>query len=293
MAWEETRFASDGDLCVGRLHRAAAERAPCVVLGTGFSCVRDQGLDQVAARFAAAGFHALAFDYRHSGESGGEPRGLVHPALQRADLLAAVRFARGIDGVDPDAVALWGYSFGGGHVLSLAASGAPLAAAICVAPVVDTVRSLLHIGGARHLARMLAAGARDRLRGARGAAPYEIAAAGPPGSLAVLSSADSVPGFEAITGAGSSWRNEVWARPLCGVPYALRRRARRIEAPLLVCVTSEDDVNPPALGAEVATRAPRGELRRYPGGHFDPLHGETLERMAADQVEFLSRALPS
>jgi len=30
---------------------------------------------------------------------------------------------------------------------------------------------------------------------------------------------------------------------------------------------------------------------RYPGGHYDPLLGETLERMAADQVEFLARHL--
>jgi hypothetical protein len=42
---------------------------------------------------------------------------------------------------------------------------------------------------------------------------------------------------------------------------------------------------------KAASRPARGELRTYPGGHFDPFLGETFERMAADQVEFLGRQL--
>jgi pimeloyl-ACP methyl ester carboxylesterase len=293
MGREEARFASGEDECAAWLFRpeAAVAAAPCVVMGPGLSCVRDQGLELFARRFADAGFAAVALDYRHFGGSGGEPRALMSAARQREDLRAATVFARSLGGVDPARIVLWGFSMGGGNVQSVALTEPGIAAAICVAPVVDGVRSLLHIGGPAHLTRLGVAGVRDGLRALRGAEPYRVPAAGPPGSLAALNSPDSLPGFEAVTSPGSSWRNELCARVALAPPYRLARKTRRIACPILYCLTEDDDINPPALGRRAAERAPRGELRLYPGGHFDPFLGETHERMAADQVEFLERVL--
>jgi uncharacterized protein len=292
MGREEVRFASGGDECAAWLFRPAQTGpAPCVVMGSGLSCVRDQRLDAVAERFAAAGIAALAFDYRHFGESGGEPRSLMSGARQRADFRAALSFVRSLDDVDSARIALWGFSLGGGNVQSLAIAEPGVAAAICVAPVVDGVRSLLYIGGPAHLARLGLAGARDGLRALRGAQPYRIPAAGSPGSLAVLNSPGSVPGFESVTSAGSSWRNELCARAALAPPYRLARKTRRIDRPILYCLTEDDDINPPKLGKLAASRAPHGELRLYPGGHFDPFVGETFERTVADQIDFLHRHL--
>src|SRR5262245_25985241 len=98
MKWEDVRFAAGDAECAGRLFwpEEAHGRVPCVVMGTGISCVRDQGLDAFAERLADAGFAALAFDYRHWGESGGAPRSLVDSGRQREDLRAAVSYARGL-----------------------------------------------------------------------------------------------------------------------------------------------------------------------------------------------------
>ena len=293
MGREEVRFAAGPDECAAWLYRPETDAtpAPCVVMASGLSCVRDQGLDAFAERFAAAGLAVLALDYRHFGDSGGTPRALVSAGRQREDWRAAIGFARSLDGVEPGSVVLWGFSLGGGHVQALALAGPGIAAAICVAPVVDGTRSLLYVGGPAHLARLGLAGARDGLRALRGAEPYRIPAAGPPGSLAALSSPGSVPGFESVTSPGSRWRNELCARVALAPPYRLTRRARHISCPILYCVVEDDDVNPPALGRRAARSAPRGELRLYPGGHFAPFLGETCERMAADQVEFLDRVL--
>jgi len=292
---EELRFDSGGERCAAWLFRpagsAARDAAPCVVLGTGASCVYDQGLAIYAQRFAEAGFAALAFDYRYFGRSGGEPRGLMLAGRQRDDWRAAIRLARSLDGVDPARIALWGYSLGGGHVQSLTLSEAGIAAAVCVAPVVDGLRSLLHMGGIPHVARLAAAGLRDGARALRGADPWRVPATGPPGSRGLLNSPDSQPGFESVTPPGSTWRNGLCARAALAPPYRLERKTRRIACPVLYCIAEDDDVNPPALGIKAADRAPRGELRRYPGGHFDPLQGDTRNRMAADQVEFLRRHL--
>ena len=93
MGWEEIHFASGDGRCAGRLFRPDAgwEPLPCVVMASGFSCVRDQGLDAFAERLAEAGFAALAFDYRHWGESPGEPRSLM--AADLAELTRMIEAA--------------------------------------------------------------------------------------------------------------------------------------------------------------------------------------------------------
>ena len=39
--------------------------------------------------------------------------------------------------------------------------------------------------------------------------------------------------------------------------------------------------------ARLAAAAPRGEIKRYPVGHFEIYLGEPFERAVADQTEFL------
>src|SRR6478736_7100503 len=93
-------------------------RRPCVVLAHGFAGTVDSGLLPYTERFAAAGLDALAFDYRHFGESAGEPRQLLSIPRQLEDYAAAVAHARSLPGVDPERIVLWGTSFSGGHVVA-------------------------------------------------------------------------------------------------------------------------------------------------------------------------------
>jgi len=75
----------------------------------------DMRLDAFAERFADAGYHALAFDYRSFGESTGTPRRIIDMAAQRSDIGAAVKYVRSLPFVDPVRVGLFGTSFGGGR----------------------------------------------------------------------------------------------------------------------------------------------------------------------------------
>lgn len=290
---EDVDFASGKDRCAAWLYRPVdtATPAPCVVMASGFSCVRDQGLDAFAERFMAAGFAVLAFDYRCFADSGGEPRQLVRANRQCDDWRAALSFVRSLNWVDVRRIAIWGFSAGGGHVQLLAMTEPGIGAAIGVAPLVDGTRTLHYIGGLPLLTRLGLAGIRDGFRALRGAEPYRVPAAGVPGSGAVISSPEGLSGFESITPPDSSWRNEACARTFMAPPYRLARKVRHIPIPILYCITEGDDVTPPALGMQAAERAPFGELHTYPGGHFDAFLGETLERMAADQLDFLTRRL--
>ena len=100
----------------------ATGEVACVVLAHGFGGVKEARLDAYAERFAAAGYAALVFDYRHHGDSGGEPRLLIDIGRQHEDWRAAIAHARGLDGVDANRIAAWGTSFSGGHVVELAAA---------------------------------------------------------------------------------------------------------------------------------------------------------------------------
>ena len=66
---------------------------PCIVMGNGFGGTKDILMEDYAIRYQEAGFAALTFDYRHFGESEGEPRQLMLISKQLEDYAAAVEYA--------------------------------------------------------------------------------------------------------------------------------------------------------------------------------------------------------
>lgn len=294
MQRSDVTFQSAGTRCAAWLYRPAEDGGgptPCVVLGHGFSAVRDQRLDAYAERFAAAGLTALVFDYRHFGDSEGEPRQLLDIGRQLDDWRAAIAYARTLDGVDPARIAIWGSSFGGGHVMTLAARDPSLAAAVAQVTFADGLMTLSSMGIGQMLSLTLEA-LRDQVAALRGRPPHMIAAVGPPGSTSVMNTPDAEPGMRALAPPDSTWRNEVAARiALHTASYRPGRSAGKIRCPILFCIGDDDVVTPPKLALKAAERAPRAEVKRYPIGHFDIYVGEWFERAVADQTDFLERHL--
>ena len=70
------------------------------------------------------------------------------------------------------------------------------------------------------------------------------------------------------------------------IPYRPFRYARRLTMPVLFCVCDADATTPPGPSIRAAHDAPRGELLRYPYGHFDIYNDPQVK---ADQVAFLRR----
>src|SRR5438132_263538 len=69
------------------------------------------------------------------------------------------------------------------------------------------------------------------------------------------------------------------------------RSAKKIKAPTLFCICDTDAVAPAEIALRYAATAPRGEVKRYPVGHFDIYRGEPFEHAVRDQTEFLVRHL--
>ncbi|MGQ4387636.1 alpha/beta hydrolase [Streptomyces sp. SAS_270] len=285
-------FPSGDSRCAGWLYLPTGVTSPpVVVLGHGLGATREMRLDAFAERFAQAGIAAVAFTYRHFGDSGGHPRQLLSIKRQLADWDAALAYVKARPDVDRSRVAVWGSSFGGGHAITVASRHPELRAAVAQCPFTDGLASALALGPLASL-RITPVLARDLATRIRGKAPVMVPIAGAPGSPALMNAPDALPGYQALQPTGTTFRNEVAARVIPTIAtYRPGRAAKKVAMPILFCVSDTDSVTPPAQTLRYARTAPKGEIRRYEAGHFDFYTGETFEELVRDQVEFLSRQL--
>ena len=286
----DVRFPSGDADCAGWLYRPESEAAPLVILGHGLGAVREMRLDAFAQRFREAGFAALAFTYRGFGDSGGTPRQEIDIARQLADWHAALRHARGLDGIEHERIALWGTSFAGGHVFEVAADDGRVAAVVSQCPFTDGLASMT-VANPISAGRVLVQALRDDLARLAGRGPIRVPIAGPPGSTALMTAPDAQPGVEALS-QGYEIDHTVAARIGTRVGfYRPGRAARRLTCPALMCVCEKDSVAPAKAALRHAARAPRVDARSYPIGHFEIYWGDGFERAVGDQIEFLRQHL--
>ena len=105
------------------------QKSPLVVVAHGLGAQKDMGLDFYCRKFVSNGFACLILDYRTFGGSDAlksqpHTRNLIYPWYHVADIKTVVAaVGKGVLGpsVDETKIALWGTSFGGGHVLQVAA----------------------------------------------------------------------------------------------------------------------------------------------------------------------------
>ena len=289
----EVQFPSHAQRCSAWLYLPDGPRlAPVVVLAHGLGGTRVMRLDAFAERFCAAGYACVVFDYRHFGDSDGEPRQLLDIARQLEDWNAAIAYARACPDVDGRRVVLWGTSFGGGHVLAIAAEDRHVAAVISQCPFTDGVASSLALNPLSSL-KVTARALRDQITSWLGGRPVMVATAGQHGSAALMTAPDALPGYWKLQPADSLVPNEVAARfALQIIRYHPGRRTPRIACPVLFCVCESDSVAPSKTTLRHARRAPKGEIKLYAEGHFDIYVGEAFDRVVRDQIDFLHRTVP-
>ncbi len=292
MSRQDITFNSGGQRCAAWLYvpDGADAPAPCVVMAHGFAGTRADGLPEYAERFVAAGLAAFVFDYRHFGDSEGEPRQLLDIGLQLDDWTAAIACARTRVEVDETRIALWGSSFSGGHVVPTAVRDGQIQAVISQGPFADGLRQIASFSLALNLKITLHA-LRDQLGALFGRPPHYCPVIGPPGSDALLQSPESEAGYTAIVPGDSRWRNECTPRVMLRVSrYRPFLAGPQLRCPWLVCIADRDDLTPPEVARELA-QAAGAEVRGYDLGHFDIYRGAGFEQVVADQVAFLERHL--
>ena len=267
---------------------------PCIIMAHGLGGTKNAGLDAYAVRFQEAGFAVLAFDFRYLGESGGEPRQLVWIPRQLEDYAAAIDYARSLDAVDPERIALWGTSLSGGHVIAVAAKDENITCICSQAPWLDGHEAAIVASKMQGLGRglrLMTRGQRDMVRSWFGLSPHKIPIAGKSGSVAVLPFTEAYEAFSKL--APENFVNEVCARIMIRMDkYRPIKKARKVSCPVLLQICDRDE----PISASVIERAAKkmgkhSEVKHYPIGHFDIYEGDNFESAVGDQLEFYKKHL--
>ena len=154
---------SDGTRMSGDLFHPTnqnfGDKLPAIILCHGWGGVRSHLNGAYAPLFARAGYVVLTFDYRGWGDSDSRLvlkekmphpdstgmvtvraqaiRELVDPFDQTEDIIHCIDFLSGEPGVDPNRIGLWGTSFGGGHVVYVAANDKRVKCIVSQVPSMD------------------------------------------------------------------------------------------------------------------------------------------------------------
>ncbi|WP_408896196.1 alpha/beta hydrolase [Nocardioides sp. R1-1] len=297
--WTEESFLSEGVACAARVYRPASipsAGAPVVVMGHGFGGVRALRLYAYAERFAAAGYLVLVFDYRGFGDSAGTPRQILDISMQQGDWLAALAFARRLPQADDQRIVAWGTSFGGGHVISVAGEGEPLAAIIAQVPHVSGPAAV-RATGLRASLRVAPLGIRDHVAALLGRDPVYVECAAAPGEPGAMTSPDALPGMNRLMAESGLARDDyptyVAARIVLKIGlYSPKRRAPAITCPALVQIAEHDTITPRRVAEAAAARMAHPTVKVYPCGHFDPYVEPFFSQVVADQLAFLRQHVP-
>ena len=266
---------------------------PCIVMGHGLGGIKNMALDSYAVRFQEAGMAVLAFDYRHLGDSDGQPRQLIWIPYQLQDYVAAIEYARGLKEIDPAKIALWGTSLSGGHVIVTAARDNRIACVSTQCPLLEgsAMYQQLHRVSIKYVLRMIAHGQRDLVRSWLRLSPHKIPLVGKPGTIAIMADTDAWNAFEEL--ASDDFVNEACAR--IGIrmdKYRPTNQVDKIRCPVLLQVCDRDVALPLRVVEKTADRlGGLAEVIHYPIGHFDIYRGCNFETAVNDQIAFFRKHL--
>jgi cephalosporin-C deacetylase-like acetyl esterase len=269
-----------------------AQPVPCVVMNHGFGGTKDAVLERYALRFAAVGTAVLTYDYRHFGESEGEPRQLYDVSCQLQDLRAAIAYARDRGEIDPEKIVIWGTSAAGGYGLVIAAEDERIAAVIGQCSGIDheaDSKLFMEREGMAYFLRLFVHAQRDKGRSRFGLSPHNIPMVGVPGTMAMFSAPGAFDGYATLFGDSDTFQNEVCARLLfMGHGRDPNEAAQDVQCPVLFLVCEHDNlVAPDSHVKAAAALGNKATVKSYPIGHFDIYEGQHFEKAVNEMLALL------
>lgn len=294
---EDVTFASEGLNCKGWLYKpeSGSGKSPAIVMAHGFSAVKEMYLSNFAERFAEAGFIVLVFDYRFIGDGEGEPRQHVIPSEQIKDYRNAITWISGHEQVDAARIGIWGSSYSGGHVLSIAARDKRVKAVVSQAPCVNGFRNAQRLMRPDVLAGFIQALQDYRQARYEGAPVQYIPVVAAEGEPSALPTPDS---FDWFTKTGETiapnWVNKVTMETMeAFLDYYPADWIDKISpTPLLMIVANDDELTPTDLAIEAYARAKEPKrLEIISGGHFSAYTEPGLSSSAPAALEWFKSYL--
>jgi len=294
-------FSCMGSRCEADLYLPeAVAKAPVVVLAQGYGAERGFGTSGLITALVKAGIAVFAFDYRGFGGSENihqEFRQLIDPARQLEDWQAALSYVHRLPEVDITRLGLWGSSFAGGHVLSVAGSEWSrvfrIKAVVAQIPHCDS-RTAFKKAGLKMSMRALGHGLKGLLLGAAGI-NHTVAIIGRPGdaTFAVLQHPGWYEAYLRIAAGSTTWENAMPAKSLLTVStYHPVDYAANIPCPVLMVYGLKDSGIPVDDVERTANLIKEVERFAFDGDHFEAYDGGACHAQIVErEVAFLKERL--
>ena len=269
---------------------------PCIVLNSGFCGTKDMILEKYALEFVKAGYAALTFDYRHFGDSEGEPRQLYSEHKQLEDIKAAVKYARSRGEIDPEKIVIWGTSSSGNLGIMIAAEDEKIMGVIGQTPALDSEadgQRILERDGIGWLLKLLVHAQRDMGRSRFGMSAHTIPAVGKPKTTAVHIGPGVFDGYAQFANTSRTFKNEVCARlAFESESEDLLETAKKVNCPVLLLLCEKDNINSADSHEEIeAVLGNKLKIIKYPIGHFEIYTGKYFENAIKEQVSFIQNII--
>ena len=279
--------------------QARPAKPPLLVMAHGLGGRKWAGITLMADRFAReAGYAALAFDYRRTGNSGGAPALVYDPSAMAADYTSVVQYARASlgDAVDTSRIVVWSTCFGAGAAAvalsKLQDEGVEVAAYIAQTPFLDLKdAAVLTSLSAAQLAWVASAASLDVVTHKTGireapslSAPHDKHVLLPLWGTGVI----TPPAQMDIDGGNSSSRGCLPARLMTHVADIVRYpHFQKVRAPTLLLHAKYDQVTQGQARSEAILKAKAGG-----NNQFRLLESEHMSVYPMQNEEYYQRAEP-
>jgi pimeloyl-ACP methyl ester carboxylesterase len=289
---KDVDFLSNGERCSAWLYLPETDQLPpVIIMAHGFAAEKSFELPKFAKRFAENGLAVLLFDYRCFGDSEGMPRNYVNPFRHIQDWKSAVKYIKQCNSVDVKRIALWGSSFSGGHVISVASQIEGISAFVSQVPYVDGLASMFKTPPLQSL-KATYYSIKDVISTFLFKKVFYVKAVAEPGEFAAMNSTESWPGYTAMIPEDSKWKNKIPAKIfLMLLIYSPLLKAKKVKCPALVIGARHDSLIPYQAVMWTAARIKKGEFILLDCNHFQPYKGEWFERNIKAEIDFLKRHL--
>ncbi len=274
------------------------EKYPVIVMAHGLGGTKDMLLEPFVKEFVQLGFAAFVFDYRHWGDSEGEPRNMTDYTKLLEDWRSALRYVRNMPDIDQDNIVLWGTSFAGGLVLTIASEDHRIKAVISQCPMLDGRASSVEYIRNAGITRSLQSGVNallDISKSFFNKEAHYVDIFGPPGTMAAMATEDAwafklLNDKELPERVKKPFYNKITARSLLNIGnYRPIEDARNVQCPALLVICEHDSVAPADAAKSAAKKMKQATTVILPLGHFDIYRGDGFRKNIATQIQFLKR----
>lgn len=240
-----------------------------IIMAHGLGGEKKCGLDPFAEFYAQLGYKVCVFDHRGFGESTCSIKNLVDKNSQLGDWGAVIQFLQQQFYIPTEKMILWGYSFSGGHVLTLA-SQQPFQAIISNFPHIDGLASL-NLYPKKYLVSATWLSLQDLAQASFGKVTTMPVVA--KDRFAILAGEDCYQGYYSIIPKNFDWDNAVPARIVAKIGlYRPTTVVHKINSPTLIIGAEKDSLIPINATRKAAKKIKNGKYKELPCGHFDLFH---------------------